>query len=57
MKKTGKIKTALFKTLDFLFPSLMNIIWGVCFLKYCHQHGYAIFGTKSEQEALDFLVE
>lgn len=57
MKKTGKVKTALLKTLDFLFPSTMNLIWGICFLVECHKRGYAIFGTNSEQEAMDFLVE
>ncbi|MCL6588898.1 MAG: hypothetical protein K6U80_02995 [Firmicutes bacterium] len=57
MKKAGKAKTALFKTLDFLFPSLMNIIWGACFLAECRKNGYAVFDAKSEQEALDYLVD
>jgi hypothetical protein len=57
MKKTGKVKEALLRTLDFLFPSLMNVIWGTYFLVYCHQSGYAIFGVDSKQEALDYLVK
>jgi len=57
MKKTGKVKTALFKTLDFLFPSMMNLIWGICFLRYCHKQGYAIFGADEKQAALDYLVK
>jgi hypothetical protein len=57
MKKTGKVKQALLKTLDFLFPALMNVIWGTCFLVYCHKNGYAIFGADAKQEALDYLVK
>lgn len=54
---TVKVKNGLFKTLDFLFPSMMNFIWGVIFLVYCHQNGYAIFGADAQQEALDYLVK
>lgn len=59
MKNNGKIKKALLKTLDFLFPALMNLIWGTYFMVYCHKEGYAIFGVsdKAEQEALDYLVK
>ena len=57
MKKSGKVKTVLLKTLDLLFPSLMNLIWSICFLKYCHQQGYAIFGADEKQAAMDYLVK
>ena len=45
MKQTGKVKRALLKTLDFLFPSLMSFIWSIYFLVYCHKNGFAIFGA------------
>jgi hypothetical protein len=57
MRKIGRVKRALLKTLDFLFPSLMNIIWSIYFLVDCHRNGYKIFVASDEKEALDYLVE
>lgn len=57
MKEMSKVKKVLLKTLDFLFPALMNVIWGTCFLVFCHKNGCAIFGADAKQEALDYLVK
>jgi hypothetical protein len=51
------MKKKLYKLLDFLFPMLMDFIWGTHFLLYCRKCGYAVFGGKSEQEALDYLTK
>ena len=57
MKKIGKLKMAFFKTLDFLFPATMNVVWGVCFLMDCRKNGYMIFGADEKAKALDYLVK
>jgi hypothetical protein len=57
MNWISKLKAAILKTLDVLFPATMNFIWGICFLHFCRKNGWAIFSDDEKDKALDYLVK